>query len=83
MPEITEKHEITFFVNNKPIVTRLRELSGAAIKQLAGIPADYELYRVRDNDSEPIADNQLVPIREDEHFRAIPAGTFGSNAVTS
>ncbi len=83
MTEPDAKHEITFFVNNQAFVTTQEELSGAAIKQLAKIPPDYELFEVKGNETERIADNQLVRIHENEHFRAIPAGTFGENVSTA
>jgi len=80
MPESSEKREkeITFFVNNNPVMTESKELSGAAIKELAKVPSDYELYEVRGNETVRVLDNQMVHIHEKEQFRAIPPGTFGA-----
>ena len=78
MPDSPENKEVTFFVNNQPIVTAQRELSGAAIKELAKIPVDYELYEVRGSETVRIGDAQIVHIHEKEQFRAIPPGTFGA-----
>lgn len=83
MPQATEKQTITFFVNNKPVETVEKELSGAAIKQLAEVPADYQLFEIRGQETVPVGDNQIVKIHKDLKFRAIPPGTFGTNGATS
>ncbi len=83
MPEADESKEITFFVNNQPVATTQKELTGAAIKQLAKVPADYELFRVTGAETQRITDNQVVHIHPKEQFRAIPAGTFGTHVTTS
>jgi len=83
MPETNDKQAITFFVNNQPVETTQKELSGLAIKQLAKVPADYELFRVAGAQTERIADNTVVHIHPKEQFRAIPAGTFGTHVITS
>jgi len=75
--EAKDKVKFTIFVNNKEISTSEHELTGAAIKALAGIPADYELYEVKGDKTEPIGDQTTVKIHNQMHFRAIPAGTFG------
>jgi len=72
------EHQFTIFVNNKEFHTDKHELTGAQIKTLAGIPADYELYEVKGDQTVPIGNDQVVRIHNDIHFRAIPAGTFGS-----
>ena len=73
--------EFEIFVNNKRFTTSSAQLTGDQIKQLASIPKDYELYLVHGNDSQPIGPTQNVDIKNGEHFRAIPPGTFGSYAV--
>lgn len=83
MPEDKSEHEITFFVNNEPVKTKERELTGAQIKSLAGIPADYQLFEVQGQQSVPVADSQVVKIHENLHFRAIPAGTFGTDGSSA
>lgn len=78
MPESNKKnHKLTFYVNNQPFETTEHELTGAAIKALARIPADYELFEVQGSETIPVGDNQVVRIHEKLHFRAIPPGTFG------
>ncbi len=83
MPETDDKKKIEFFVNNREFFSPQEEIEGAQIKDLAKVPLDYELYIVRGDKSERIADNQVVHIHAGEHFRAIPAGTFGTNAAAS
>ncbi len=77
------KPEFTFYVNNKPVQTTEHELTGTAIKTLAQVPADYELFEVKGDQSVPVGPDQVVHIHENEHFRAIPAGTFGQHAATT
>ena len=78
-----EKHEITMYVNNQPFKTAERELTGAQIKTLAGIPPEYELFRVEGQKSIPVGNDEQVHLHENQHFRAIPSGTFGDNGFAS
>jgi hypothetical protein len=68
----------TIFVNNNPFRTHEHELSGVQIKALASVPADYELFEVQGDHTVPVGNDQQVHIHEKMHFRAIPAGTFGT-----
>lgn len=79
MADEKKKHTITFFVNNQEVTTTESQLTGAAIKALANVPADYELFEVHGSETVPIGNDQTVHIHEKLHFRAIPPGTFGSN----
>lgn len=75
--EKSGKHQITIFVNNVSFTTQERKLSGAQIKALAGVPSDYELFQVKGDQTLPIGAEQVVHLENNDHFRAIPAGTFG------
>ncbi len=75
--------EFEIFVNNKRFTTDSDQLTSDQIKQLASIPPNYELFVVHGNESVPIGPSQTVEIRNGEHFRAIPPGTFGTDAITS
>lgn len=75
-----EKHEFTIFVNHKPLKTTQAELTGDQIKTLATVPLNYELFRLEGDKSIPVGPTEVVKIKNGEHFRAIPPGTFGSNA---
>jgi hypothetical protein len=82
MPD-RSKPKFTFFVNNKPVETDEHELTGSAIKALAEVPADYELFEVKGDQSVPVGNDQVVHIHNDQHFRAIPPGTFGRYAAAA
>jgi|GEM_PF-1681438 len=73
----------TIFVNNNPFITYEHKLTGAQIKTLAGVPADYELFEVKGDQTVPVGNDQEVHIHEGMHFRAIPAGTFGKDGIAS
>ena len=81
MPESRSKGVFAFFVNNQEHVSGDHELTGSRIKQLAGVPTDYELFQVRGNDIVPVGNEEAVRIPENTHFRAIPAGTFGKHGT--
>jgi hypothetical protein len=70
-------HEITFYVNNNPFKAPQHEVTGEQIKQLAGIPLDYELFEQRGKESSPVRNQDRVHLHAEEHFRAIPAATMG------
>jgi hypothetical protein len=78
-----DKPTFTVFVNNNSFTTHEHELTGAQIKDLAAVPADYELFEVQGDHTVPIGNDQKVQIHEKLHFRAIPAGTFGNRGTTS
>lgn len=70
-------HEIKIYVNNQAFETANDDLTGSEIKTLAAIPADYELFRVEGQNSIPVGNDERLHLHENEHFRAIPSGTFG------
>jgi hypothetical protein len=72
----------TIFVNKNSFQTRDHELTGAQIKVLATVPADYELFQVQGDHTVPIGNEQSVHVHNNDHFRAIPAGTFGKDDAT-
>lgn len=73
-----QEHSFTIFVNNNEFHTSEHQLTGAQIKALAGVPNDYELFEVKGEHTAPVGNEQVVEIHNKLHFRAIPAGTFGS-----
>jgi hypothetical protein len=77
------KHEFTIFVNNKRFKTTQTEMTGDQIKALAAVPLNYELFRLEGDKSIPVGPTEEVKIKDGEHFRAIPPGTFGSDAPRS
>ena len=75
-----EQSQATFSVcvNNQEFQTKEHQLTGAQIKSLAGVPANYELFEVKGDQTVPVGNEQTVQIHNKIHFRAIPAGTFGN-----
>lgn len=67
----------TVIVNNAEFTTHEHTLTGLQIKQLAGIPGDYELFEVKGANSVPVGNDDEVHIHNKITFRAIPTGTFG------
>src|SRR2546421_7989715 len=55
-----DEHDITIFVNNQPFKTAKHELTGAQIKALAGVPSEYELFRVEGQRSLPVQNDERV-----------------------
>lgn len=77
------KANFTILVNNQPFTTSEHRLSGTQIKSLAGVPADYELFEVKGDQTVAVGDSQEVQIHEKVQFRAIPAGTFGHRVASA
>ncbi len=78
MPDDKSHPTFSVFVNNAEFHTSEHELAGATIKTLANVPADYELFEVNGDQTIPVGNEQIVHIHNKIHFRAIPAGTFGT-----
>ncbi|MGD0878455.1 MAG: multiubiquitin domain-containing protein [Anaerolineales bacterium] len=78
-----ENPQFKVFVNNVEFTTNSHEPTGAQIKALASVPADYELFQVKGDQTVPIGNEEIVHIHNNDHFRAIPAGTFGINDITA
>jgi hypothetical protein len=78
-----DKRHITIFVNNVPFKTKDHDLTGAQIKSLGKVPGDYELFQVQGDQTVAVGNEQEVHLHDNDHFRAIPAGTFGCNDFTA
>jgi hypothetical protein len=72
-----DKQSFTIIVNNQRFETSSKKLTGLQIKSLAGIPADYELFAVHGSTTVPVGNAEVINVKKDAEFRAIPAGTFG------
>ncbi len=72
MPETSTA--IHFFVNRTHLTTERRQLTGAEIKAMAGVdPTD--LLELRDEGRRlPIQNDQLVDMKEGQHFITYPGG---------
>ena len=56
-------HLFTITVNNNPYQTAAHMLTGAQIKALANIPADYELFEIQGAETIPVTSDQEVHTR--------------------
>jgi hypothetical protein len=73
------KHEFTIFIDAVKYVVGKTSMTGAEIKALARIDAQYQLFLEEQGDrpDKAIADHEAVAIRQDMHFYAIPPATMG------
>lgn len=69
-----------FFVDNKKFDTDQPNLSGAAIKTVAAVPGNYQLF-LEEHGSGPdraISDGETVDLHNPpKHLYAVPPATFG------
>jgi Multiubiquitin len=74
-----KKHEFAIFIDAKKYVVDKTSMTGAEIKAIAHIDAQYQLYLEEQGDrpDKPIKDTEAVAIRNDMHFYAIPPATMG------
>ena len=64
---------ITVIVQRRYVVDA-GSTTGRRIKKLAGIPADFRLYRKAKGGNEPLADDATVDMRSGDHFFARASG---------
>jgi hypothetical protein len=62
-------------IDRKPYVVSQPELSGAALRQLAGLPGSVDLYLEEQGDVEDelIKDHDVVRLRPGMHFYSTPS----------
>jgi hypothetical protein len=66
-----EKKTITIYVNNRPVEIEHDDVSGAAIKAAAGVPADFTLFIERGGDLVAVSDDEQINVHPNERFRAV------------
>ena len=78
---------ITIIVNQQPHKIDSEVINDDAIRQLAGAPDDYEVWKVVKNpDPEgqlPVDDIQITSettVKSGDRFRVVPPGTFGARS---
>lgn len=74
------KGKIKIHINDVLYEAHKEVMTGAELKQLAGIPAANKLYKVIPGEAhpdEPIGDNQEVQLKNGDHFYDIPPGVVG------
>lgn len=67
-----KKEVVQISIDGKSFQVPGGEISVAALKQLAGVPAGYELEEVRNKKLVPLADNAHVDIKGGEQFVSHP-----------
>ena len=63
------EHGVEITVNNQP-VTVPKHTTGAQIKELAGIPADFQLFVVRGDHEDEITNDENVTVHAKQRFIA-------------
>lgn len=69
--QLTER-DVHVIIDGKPYVFETDDVTGRKIKEKAGIPADYSLYRRRHGENEPIANDEPVELKNGDDFFARP-----------
>lgn len=70
-----------FFVDAKQYETNKSALSGLEIKNIAGVPGNYQLFLEEEGDTpdRAISDADTVVLdHREKHFFAVPPATFGA-----
>jgi hypothetical protein len=64
------RHEIRLHIDRKPHVVRKEQMTGAELRALAGIPADYDLWEevTGPHEDRNVKDDHVVHLRQDMHF---------------
>lgn len=71
-------HGHVIFIDGKEFRVNEEFLNGSQIKQLGGVPSDYQLFLEQKGEDKPISDAQSIKLENGMHFFAIPPATFGS-----
>jgi hypothetical protein len=71
--EPSRHHELEIFINEVPYRTHKHEMTGAELKHLWKVPANFDLFRrVECKDDEKIKDAARVHLHNHEHFYIAP-----------
>ena len=66
--------KITIFVNDRPIVFDIKEVTGSQIKSKASVPSDSILYELRGENRIPVGNDETIKLHENEKFLDVPGG---------
>ena len=70
----TQVKVIHIFINGHKFETAESQLTGAQIKSLGSVPSGETLYVRHGNSDDPIADDQIVKLRNGLKFESAPDG---------
>lgn len=73
--DLGPKH--TIYIDEKPYEAHSNTLSGAQIRAIGSVVADYQLFLEEPGDDRPIADTDSVKIHNNMKFYSLPPATFG------
>lgn len=69
----TEKtHDVEILVNNRTVEVP-RTTTGAGIKRAAGVPADYQVFKIQGHDEIPVGDAESIEVHKGGRFAATPS----------
>ena len=67
---------IHIFVGKTKIEFDTDHVTGQQIKEKAGVPLDYDLAHKVHGELVQVRNDELIEIKEGEHFEALPPGTI-------
>ena len=71
------KPPITIYINETPYQVDEKSMTGAELKVLASVPAEYNLFLEARGDDQPVSDDQSIKLHKDMKFYSLPPATFG------
>jgi hypothetical protein len=80
---VDARKDVTNYINDVEYHVTDRKMTGAELKALASIPAGDHLYREvpGPRPDKLIADDEVVHLKENDHFYSIPPGTKGEGIL--
>lgn len=79
MKEDKHPHGINIFINDVRHVAPEEEITGAALKELGGVPPGNRLFKEEpgSHPDTPIGDDEVVHLKNADKFYDLPPGTVG------
>jgi hypothetical protein len=70
-PDARKPEPVEIDVNNKPVEMPSHSETGLAIKEKAGVPADFTLYIKHGKELTEVADEEIIELHHKEKFIAV------------
>ena len=67
-----QRQEVRILVNNKEVLVP-KVTTGTGIKEAAGVPADYQVFRIKGHEEIPVGNDERIEVHEHERFAATPS----------
>lgn len=71
------KPKLVIFINDERYEVDDKTMTGAELKALAKLPAEYQLFLEEKGDDRQIRDDETVKLRKEMKFYSLPPTTFG------